>query len=350
VTGLLGLLQPDGGPVNLTSKAGGIFDLDMTGLHGQTRRLVVTDIDAWHWEELALPAGVRLGPFRSVFRSDEPMSCVAWFGPRGLEGKLSAGPFRGLADALIQAPSQRCFGVRLRPDGGFTVGAGDLLAPGQFLAETVLSDRQQKRQAICQRLFATSSSNYGLGMRGDEYRFAVWADPIQVPFTFEGEHRWAGSALLTFPVELEHTSPGKPVTVPRSFVSYRRILDTGPTQPTLDGTSAIDQHLRFQLPTSVLPLKVEKARLFAKVDAPLRRFTVSARTKDGHVTLRSEESPVDPLQIDIVGSNLLTLDEQGGLHLEVEVNDAAPTEEGQAPKWVIQSLELEIVGETLERK
>jgi hypothetical protein len=118
----------------------------------------------------------------------------------------------------------------------------------------------------------------------------------------------------------------------------------------LEGTQAIDQHLRFQLPTSVLPVKVDKARLFAKVDAPLRRFTVSGRTKDGHVTLRSEESPVDALQIDIVGSNLLTLDEQGGLHLEVEVNDAAPTEEGQAPKWVIQSLELEIVGETLERK
>ena len=55
----------------------------------------------------------------------------------------------------------------------------------------------------------------------------VWADPVQVPFTFETDHRWAGSALLTFPVEFERTPPGRSVTVPRAFVSYRRILETG---------------------------------------------------------------------------------------------------------------------------
>jgi hypothetical protein len=353
VTGLLGLLQPDGGPTQLRSNAGGILDLDMSGLEGQTRRRIISDIDQWRWEKLALPAGVRLGPFRSVIRTDPAMSCVARFGSQGLEGKVSAGPFQGLTDALIQAPSQRCFAARLQPDGGFNAGNADLLPPGQFLAETVLSDQQQKRQAIYQQLFRTSSSfsSDRLAIREDEQsRFIVWADPVLVPFVLGDNPRWAGSALLVFPLEWERTPPGQAVTVPRAFVSYRRILETGASQPTLDGVSAIEQHLRFQLPSSVIPLKVERVRLLAKVSAPSRRFAVSARTREKRVLLRIEESPADPLQIDIVGNDIPTLDDQGGLHFDVELSDAASNQDERTPKWVIQALELEIVGQTLDRK
>jgi len=353
VTGLLGLFQPDGGPTQFRSNAGGILDLDMSGLEGQTRHRIVTDIDQWHWEKLALPAGLRLGSLQCVIRTDPPMSCVARFGPQGLEGKVSPGQFQGLTDALIQAPSQRCFAVRLQADGGFAVGDADLLPAGQFLAETVLSDRQQRRQRIYQQLFGTSSSfsSDRLTIREDEQsRFVVWADPVPAPFVLGNNPRWAGSALLAFPLEWERTPPGQVVTVPRAFVSYRRLLDTGVSQPTLDGTSAIEQHLRFQLPSSVLPLKVEEARLFAKVSAPSRRFAVFGRTQGKRLLLGTEESPVDPLQIDIVGNDIPLLDDQGGLHFDVEVSDAAPEQEERAPKWSIQALELEIVGQTMERK
>jgi hypothetical protein len=354
-SGILGLLQPDGGPIHLGSQEGGILNLDMAGLEGQTRRLVTTDLDHWHWEQLALPAGVRFGSFLCTVPSEKPLSCIASFGPRGLEGKISSGRFQGLGDALIQAPSQRCFAVRLQPDGGFAVTEGELLPPGQYVAETVLSDRQQTRQRIYQRLLESPSSllssSHRSGARGDNRCMLVaWADPVQVPFNLEADHRWAGSALLNFPVEFERTPPGRTVTVPRAFVSYRRILETGPSLPTLEGTSAIEQHLRFQLPPSVLPLKVERARLLAKVDTPSRRFTVIGQAKTKRAILGSVDSPVDPVQIDIVGSDVPALDDQGGLHLDVEVSGAATMENEQPTKWVIQSLELEITGQTMERK
>src|SRR5262249_49711525 len=114
----------------------------------------------------------------------------------------------------------------------------------------------------------------------------AWADPIEVPFDFDSGARLVGSALISLPLELEHTPPEERVKVPRGFIDYRRIMETGPTRPTMDGQDAIDQHLRFQLPHSVLPLKVERARLFAKVEAPSRRFVVSAFTKEGIVEIQ----------------------------------------------------------------
>jgi hypothetical protein len=176
----------------------------------------------------------------------------------------------------------------------------------------------------------------------------VWANPVQVPFDLESEYRWAGSALLTFPLELERTPPGQRVMVPRAFVSYRRILETGATQPTLEGTSAIEQHLRFQLPPSVLPLRVEQVRLFARVESPSRSFAVTRHMKEKRKLLRTVESPVDPLEIDMFGDDLPALDDEGGLHFDVEVSDAAPDEQERATKWAIQSLELEVVGQTVK--
>jgi hypothetical protein len=345
VTGLLGFYRPDGGPAGISTTRGGLLEMDMSWLEGQTRRLVTTDIDAWHWENLTLPAGMRLGSFRSIARMDEPISCVARFGPRGLEGKLQAGRFRGLTDVLLQAPSRRVFTVRPGPDGVFAIGENDLLPSDQFVAGTILSDHQQKRQAIYRRLLTESQA---LRPSDDSVLFA-WADPLEVPFDFETRLRPIGSALISVPLEMEPAAPNTRVTVPRGFIGYRRIQEVGATQPNLEGQAAIDQHLRFQLPPSLLPLHVESARLFAKVECPSRRFTARAVTKNGPVELRSEQSPVDPLTIEIVGEGALLLDEQGGLHLDIAVSDPEPAGDEQPPQWTIQALELEVVGTTLKR-
>jgi hypothetical protein len=344
VAGLLGHYT-EGGPANIGSTRGGLLELDMSGLEGQTRRLVTTDIDAWHWENLTLPTGVRLASYASVAPTSETISCVAHFSGKGLAGKLSAGRFHGLADVVIQAPSRRAFSMRLSPDGSFLIGENDLLAPDQFVAGTVLTDDQQKRQAIYRRLLSDSRAQRS----SEEATVYVWADPISAPFDFGSQLRSVGSALILLALELEHAPAETLVTVPRGFMSYRRILEAGATQPNLEGQAAIDQHLRFQLPPSVLPLQVEKARLWAKVESPSRRFTVSGHLQNGLVQLKSEHSPVDPLQIEITQHDLLVVDENGGLHLDIAVSDADPALDEQPPKWSIQTLELEVVGRTLKK-
>ena len=112
--GLFAVFQPDSGPIPLGSRDGALLDLYPEGLEGQTRRRIQTDTDAWHIEDLSLPAGVRTGPFRATLRTG-PVSAIARFGPTGVEGTLTAGTFRDPADALIVTPAREPIAVRLGP-------------------------------------------------------------------------------------------------------------------------------------------------------------------------------------------------------------------------------------------
>ena len=97
--GLFAVYCPESGTIDLGTVHGGEVELDSTGLAGKPRRRVQTDIDSWHWENLAFPGGVRMGPFRSTLRTR--VSAVGRFGSAGMEGQLVAEKFRDVADAII---------------------------------------------------------------------------------------------------------------------------------------------------------------------------------------------------------------------------------------------------------
>jgi hypothetical protein len=107
-------------------------------------------------------------------------------------------------------------------------------------------------------------------------------------------------------------------------------------------------NLRFQLPLSVLPLQVERARLVVQVRAPGRRFTVTGAADAAE--LLSVESPNDTLQVDLTQEALLRLDDQGGLTLRIKIGELAaggPTMGGAPARWSIAALGLEVTGRTL---
>jgi hypothetical protein len=345
VHGLLAVYRPDPGAAEPGTDRGGYFDLDMTGTEGRTRRFVVTDMDSWHWEDLALPAGVRLGQFHYTAAMVQPIAAVARLGPQGLEGRIAAGPFGGLADALIATPAGRNMSVRLRPDGSFSAGSEDILAPGHFLAEAVLSDRQQRRQDLYRdglKAPAADRSDGGATL-------LAWADPIGVPFTLAKGARFAGSALLIMPLRLERPDAGTRVTIPGPLISCRRLVEaTGPTALPHESVRGLDMHLRFQLPPAVLPFQVERARLAAKVNAPFRRVTVGGEADGVLVEQYRADNPLDPIRLDITDARLLRTDALGGLRIYLSVSEAAAGERGESAeglqKWTIEYLELEVGG------
>jgi hypothetical protein len=348
VRGVLALFRPDAGPVPISSTQGGLLDFDMSGLEGQLRQLVMTDLDAWHWENLSLPAGLRKGSFRYSTRLERPVSAVATFGAQGIEAKIAG--LQGLTDALIQSPTQRSLAVNFRPDGTFGVGDADLLPPGQYITGTVLTDRQQRRQSIYGRLLGAEATSPQVARGLIEGRSVLWAwsEPVPLPFTFGPGIQTAGSALLVIPLEFEHCPPDTQVIVPKAFVPLWRILKGVPVRPTMDGQYGIDQHMRFQLPASVMPMKVERARLFVKVNAPLRRFTVAQ--PGAKATIISKENQIDPIEHDIAQSDLLQLDAQGGLNFDIGISEQLKDQEDNPQKWIIESFELEVVGRTMAAK
>jgi hypothetical protein len=343
--GLLAVYRPDSGPAQTGAAQGGLFELDMSGIEGQTRRLILTDMDAWHWDNLALPAGVRLASFRYTTPTREPVRAVAHFGAEGVEGQLAAGPFGGLADALLATPSGRNLSVRLQPDGAFTAGTQDILPTGEFLASAVLSDRQQRRHALYREFLKQPGTG-----RTDRNLLLVWADPIDMSFTLDAGARTVGTALLVVPLQLQRPAAGTRVTIPGPLIPYKRIVQGAPARPTLDSSLATDMQLRFQIPPEVLPLKVERVRLLARIDAPSRRVTFAAHAKDGPVEVHRVESPIAPIRVDITEERLLYLDDRGGLHMNVTISNPLGSGVGDqgafpdAEKWTMEYIELEVSG------
>jgi hypothetical protein len=359
VRGLMAVYRPDSGPTEAATDRGGFFDLDMAGIEGQTRRFVVTDRDAWHWENLNLPAGVRTAPFHDTVRLDQPIRASARFGPEGLLGKVT-GPFSDLTDAIVNTPTGRNLAVHLGPDGTFRAGITDILPKGDFLSGAVLTDQQQQRQKIYRALLDRPRT---VNITEPRNLLLAWGKPFDLPFVLapQGERerasqRRVGSALFRIPLTLEKPSPGESVTIPAPLISYQRIVDAGSIRPLMEANDSIDMHLRFQLPTEVLPFQVERARLRLKIDAPSRRVTISGREDSRLVELYHADSPLDPLRIEITEKPFLRLDAEGGLHLNLTISDPLPgagmrqNDPSRAAimqlteKWIIDYLELEVGG------
>jgi hypothetical protein len=336
VNGLFALYQPESGTVPLATHNGGLLDLDPEGLEGQARRRVQTDVGRWHMEDLSLPAGVRTGPFHYTARTG-PVSAVARFGPNGVEGKLTAASFRDPADSLITTPAREPLALRFS-EGTFAATPADQLAPDQFLAGAVLTDRQQRRQAVYRKLLTGPLPRH---LEGRDFLMA-WVEPHELPFVGQDGARTIGTVLLVVPLDYEPSPTGTRVTVPAAFIPYRRLADGTLRTPTMESPYPAEMELRFQLPDAVRPLTVERATLHLRIRAPSRRVVVAGLADGRQVPLFTEDSPAEPIRVEIADPALLRQDDQGGLHLNVAITNVGG---GQLDNpWKIESLGLQVTG------
>jgi hypothetical protein len=354
VAGLVAQYRPDGGVLPVSSTAGGMLELDTSGLQGQTRRRVISDLRDWYWEDLAVPAGLRMGEYHYTIRTDPPLGAVAQWGPKGLSGQINSGPYHQLADALIRAPTGRPVAVRLGANGAFAARIEDRLAEDQYLTQAVLSDRQQRRVEVYRRLMV---GNDPVEANGQELLY-VWSEHYAMPFALERGARKVASSLLAIPLEFVRPPSDTAVSIPGGFVPCSRMLNQKMVLPVLESGSPVDMVLRFQVPQSILPLKLERARLTTTVRAPARHFTVAAFEGAGGglsrpVELFKGDGLTETISVDISRRDLLEMDKQGGFYLKIAVGDL-PGEVrepgGNTLRWSLGPPELEIAGRTLPVK
>jgi hypothetical protein len=343
-TGFLAVYQPSLGTSSVGAEQGGQFELDVAGLEGRVHRRVQTDLDRWHWENLELPAGVRVAPFRHTVRTREPVEATVRFGPEGVEGRVALGPFRQFEDALLSTPGSHTLAVRLGADRSFRAGNEDELPAGQLIVGGLLSDRQRARQSLYEKLLAEPQPRYV----ANRNLLLGWAEPVDLHFTLTPQGAaTTGSALLAIPLQFERTPPGTRVTLPAAFVDCRRITADGrPLRPATESRSPTDLRLRFQIPASVRPLVVESARLTVRLSAPSREVVVGAFAGGDAVPVRRLTSPLGIEQVEIDDPRLLRPDEQGALYLSVVVGELQGNAEQDL--WRLESVGLEIRGRTSE--
>ena len=117
-----------------------------------------------------------------------------------------------------------------------------------------------------------------------------------------------------------------------------------------EASGAVDPHLRFQLPESVLPMQVERIRLVGQLDARLRQLTISGKDGETFVEIHRADDVLGPIQIELAEQRFLHLDARGGLHLRLTLSDVrragAQGQNNPAQNWKIEYLQLEVVGRT----
>jgi hypothetical protein len=239
---------------------------------------------------------------------------------------------------LVLAPS-------LDSSGSFAVGSGSSLPAGQYLAGAVLSDRQQRRQDVYRKYLARPRPAHSVG----QDLLLAWTDAEEVPFESGSPARRFSSSLLVVPLDIERPARDTSVTIPAGFCSFTATTKGRSHRATLEGTIAVRNHLRFQLPPSILPFEPERATLVARVHAPGRRFTVTVN-EDG-TPLFESLNLLESVRIDITDPRALRIDPAGGLFIDIAVSGTIGPDGKEASrltdtdvKWQIEELGLELRG------
>src|SRR5205814_1430997 len=238
--------------------------------------------------------------------------------------------------ALITVPGGRNMAVRLRSDGGFESAGTDILPEGQFLSEALLNDAQQRRQDLYREFLKRPRPGWE---EGDPFLLA-WARPIDMHYRLVPDARTAGTALLVIPLQLRRAEPGTLVTIPAPLIAWRRVIPGGLGRPLLGSADGVSQRLRFQLPAEALPLRIETAKLTARIDAPSRQVTISAMKNGEPIGIHRVDSPLDLIRADITDASLLQPDDKGGLHLDLTIGESVHPDSA-AQKWRIDYVDVE---------
>ncbi len=334
---LVSVYRTAGSPaLDQLSGGGGMPELVRQDTGANINRLVSTDLDRWRYDSLPLPPGtlhsLRLGGLATL---DEPAGAELSLGEFGITGELT-GPAAMLEDVVLALPGG-AFAVSAGSEGRFDAEAGDALPPGQFLRQTILSDRQIARQDVYRRLL-TGPPVQGEAMpRGGltyppQPSILGWRDrPAAVDEVALGEDELVrGETLMVLPVRWRSPEAGTQAAVP--WQAMRMTVPRGVRVPGGGGTifdpatgrwvTGISNPqtvlMRFEPPPVVRGLGLSGATLHIELEAPGRPVEVvtlgrngqAVRALDVELTADARQQlqlPVDRLYVDDAGGYLLGL-------------------------------------------
>jgi uncharacterized SAM-binding protein YcdF (DUF218 family) len=140
--GVASLSSPSTLPAEISGSHGGWGEMRLPDGTQGTRRLIWTDHEKWHWENLRQPAGLQLAAYQSSWAAAPRVEASATFSASGLTGKLHAGANLAAEDAMVVSRDGRI--SALSNDGSFS-GGQRRREPRPVLSAGLLSDEQNRR-------------------------------------------------------------------------------------------------------------------------------------------------------------------------------------------------------------
>ncbi|MBT6157743.1 MAG: hypothetical protein HOK71_09390 [Planctomycetaceae bacterium] len=359
VTGLLSVFRQESRKEQIAVVGGGMISPPPKSQPGTTRRMIWTDIDKWHWENEAVPAGVNRSTIRYGRKINKPIRAVGSFGPDGLNGRLDSQPFEQAGDAVLVTRSHHSLAVGIQGDGSFAAGSNEMLNRGEYIRGVLLSDEQRRRQDLYREMLASERKNKLI----DKPMMFVWANPIETGYHIAADETFRGSALLAIPFRLNRTPPGQQVTIPGTFLPFRAVsgpkgFESSGHLNNADGTwlarsKPARTWLRAVIPPEVLPLQIDELTVTMQLSGKNLPVDIVELIDGKPRVLATRKNPVGIQRIKVDDTASLQIDESGGVTIGIFVGDTTLLNEINMPetlgeKWNIDFLQLEIAGTTLD--
>ncbi len=372
--GIVAVYQPEGSASPIQVTGGGRMMPDMSGLENSNRRMVTTDLGAWHWENLPQPPGLRATPFTRSETVVDRLEARASFDAQGMVGTYSGRLSPG-SDSLIATRDGR-LGVQLNGDGSFTARADDVFSKDQFLGAGLLSDEQDRRRRTLEKILANPKrKDYP-----DRPQLMFWSDQWKHGFQFGDAMKPQGTTLVAIPLILERPEIGSEFVIPSPLLTYRNQRNPDGSPPSTMWNHARKEWqersvpatswLNIQIPRELLPIQGTRLRIEMNVSGPIGRVEVLGLRNREVVSLETQMDPVGALAIEINDASVLSVNSDGGLILGISAGDPKRPEltqtidkpgnkEAEYPSikqdqnakinyWRIESLTVQLWAKTIE--
>ncbi len=356
-----------GADVTLGARAGGlILPAELSENLTRKVRMVWTDFDRWHWENIGMLSGANTrATFEHVTPLKLPVQATLSFTEDGVVMRVLTGELGAMSNVLIATP-HGVLATRQGGDGTLIAGQGDALPPGQFVAAGVIDDAQRRRQDVLRMLMGgqespvkgPASPGKALTTGGGRQRslpfperptLLAWADALPMGFELPKAKQQMGSALISIPITIEPPAAGTKVSIPSAFLPYRIVRGRyGPTpavyvedQRTWNSSSGPGAlPLAFRLPRELLPFKAEAARFRLDISGPGTTVEVLVDRQGTAVPLLTRQSPEGLIELDLPAGDL-AVSADGDLLVIVRVRHMNAADR---TLWQVRSVSLEVKG------
>lgn len=339
------------------------IDPQMPELSGEIREMIWTDGADWQWHETRLPPGVMMLWSESAGTLPLPVFAQASLGPRGLGGVFNShglhlledqAQHEPLDDGLLLFPHSAPLAANLEPGGEFLSGEQDRLPEGQFTNRALLDDEQRRRQHLLDR-WMTERRQQGANTQPI---LLAWSNNATKNMTSAQSADRVGTTLVTIPLEIVRPPVGTRVSIPSAMIRQQAIMGVSGASAvfnnrteswTFPNTTTTQARIRFQMPQSTLPLRLESAKLVLDCHIPSRALEVFAVQGDQRVRVGNYRNPSGAIETTIADPKWLALDSEGGLSLDISVGDTSSDADrpmSVQSSWSLRSSRLEVLGTT----
>jgi len=344
--------------LEVTGADGAILELDRDSTNRSYRQLVWSGSDSSRWKNLDQPDGIQTFAERSIEPLDRPVSVTASFDENGVVGKLDSGGLKETGDLIIAGFGSERMSVTLESDGSFHGTPQDVLANGNYINSSMVTDQQHRRAEIYASVFDTKGRDRAFPATGS---LMFWTQSNHESLSIgEATARRERSLLCIHPLRIISPDVGAKFTIPSAFVASRTttnakgngfsgVYDNGKRQWSTSETASIS-FLQCQIPEVCLPFEVEAAEIDLTIRAGSRTLSLSAGGYDSQTLISTVISPLGKQTITIPPDLIRESLRNGKFYLTLSVSDLENSEQDdeasdtQDDYWEISQLQFTLTG------